>query len=141
MTDLIIVCAENRTKRNDSHGPLEFWFVTSNCGKFFEIKAQLGLDRWGRHLIVEADDLDVLREPRLLDVDRHYAGISVDEVVREIRDEMKIVLLACGHHGCVEWHGQILRGSWTVGKSWRHYRVSTTFFENSQKLPTICDKS
>ena len=48
------------------------------------------------HLIVEGEDLDVLREPRLIDVDRYHAGKSVDQVVREMREEMKIVLLACG---------------------------------------------
>ena len=37
------------------------------------------------HLIVEADDLDVLREPRLIDVDPHHAGQSVERVVDGIR--------------------------------------------------------
>jgi Fe-S-cluster containining protein len=47
-------------------------------------------------LIVEADELDVLREPRLVDVNPHYVGKSVQEVVHELQEEMKIVLLVCG---------------------------------------------
>ena len=47
-------------------------------------------------LIVEADDLDVLREPRLIDADRHHAGKSVEQVVHEIQTDMKAVILACG---------------------------------------------
>ena len=47
-------------------------------------------------LIVEADDLDVLREPRLIDVDRHHRGKSVEQMVLEIQTDMKAVILACG---------------------------------------------
>lgn len=47
-------------------------------------------------LIVEADDLDVLREPRLIDVDRHHRGKSVEQMVHEIQTDMKAVILACG---------------------------------------------
>jgi Fe-S-cluster containining protein len=47
-------------------------------------------------LIIEADDLDVLREPRLIDADRHHAGKSVDQMVHEIQTEWKAILLACG---------------------------------------------
>ena len=49
------------------------------------------------HLIVEADDLDVLREPRLIDVDPHHAGQSVERVVDGIRKEWKAVHLAVGY--------------------------------------------
>ena len=49
------------------------------------------------HLIVECDSLDVLREPRLIDVDRHHAGKPVRAVVREIDQEMKAVIIACGN--------------------------------------------
>ena len=34
-------------------------------------------------LIVEADDLDVLREPRLINADRHHRGKSVEKMVSE----------------------------------------------------------
>ena len=47
-------------------------------------------------LIVEADDLDVLREPRLIDADPHHAGKSVELVVHEIQTEWKAIILACG---------------------------------------------
>jgi Fe-S-cluster containining protein len=47
-------------------------------------------------LIVEADELDVMREPRLIDVDPHHVGKSVDELVLEIQTEMKAVLVVCG---------------------------------------------
>jgi Fe-S-cluster containining protein len=48
-------------------------------------------------LIVETDDLDILREPRLIDADPHHRGKSVAQVVSEIRNEMKAVVIACGH--------------------------------------------
>ena len=47
-------------------------------------------------LIVEADDLDVLREPRLIDVDRHHRGKSVEQMVHEIQTEWMAIILACG---------------------------------------------
>ena len=47
-------------------------------------------------LIVEADDLDVMREPRLIAGDESQGDRSVEQVVREIQTEGKIVLLACG---------------------------------------------
>ena len=50
----------------------------------------------GGSLIVEAEELDVTREPRLIDVDPHHVGRSVDELVLEIQTEMKAVLLVYG---------------------------------------------
>lgn len=47
-------------------------------------------------LIVEVEDLDVLREPRLIDADPHHAGKPVDQMVHEIQEEWKAVILACG---------------------------------------------
>lgn len=47
-------------------------------------------------LIVEADDLDVLREPRLIDADPHHRGKHLRQMVEEIRTEWKAVILACG---------------------------------------------
>ena len=51
------------------------------------------------HLIVEAYELDVLREPRLVSADPHYAGRTVQQALEELQDEMKIVLLT-GQGSC-----------------------------------------
>jgi Fe-S-cluster containining protein len=48
------------------------------------------------HLIVEADDIDVLREARIIEADRYQAGKSVEAVVQAIRTEGQAVLLAAG---------------------------------------------
>src|SRR5205085_11803607 len=48
------------------------------------------------HLIVEADSIDVLREPRLIEADRHWKGKSVEQVVTAIETDMKAVLISCG---------------------------------------------
>lgn len=47
-------------------------------------------------LIVEADDLDVLREPQLINGDPECRGKSVEQMVFEIQQQGKIVLLSCG---------------------------------------------
>lgn len=47
-------------------------------------------------LIVEAEELDVLREPRIIDADPHHRGKTVEQMVREISEEWKAVILACG---------------------------------------------
>jgi len=47
-------------------------------------------------LLIEADDLDVLREPRLIEADPHHAGKPVQQIMHEIQTEWKAVLLACG---------------------------------------------
>ena len=49
------------------------------------------------NLLIECDEIDVLREPRLIDADRHHAGKSVDQMVREITEDCMAVLLNCGH--------------------------------------------
>jgi Fe-S-cluster containining protein len=46
-------------------------------------------------LIVEAEELDVLREPRIIDADSHHRGKSVEQMVHEIQTEWKAVILAC----------------------------------------------
>jgi Fe-S-cluster containining protein len=48
------------------------------------------------HLLVEAYHLDVLREPRLITIDRHYAGRTLAEALDELADEDKVVLLIYG---------------------------------------------
>ena len=47
-------------------------------------------------LIVEADELDVMREPRLIDADRSHAGRTVLQVLQGIQDNMQCVIVACG---------------------------------------------
>ncbi|MCC7422360.1 MAG: YkgJ family cysteine cluster protein [Planctomycetaceae bacterium] len=46
-----------------------------------------------RQFLIECDDVDVLREQRLIEVDRHHAGKPVHEVVQGIRTEWKAVIL------------------------------------------------
>jgi Fe-S-cluster containining protein len=46
-------------------------------------------------LIVEADVLDVLREPRLIEADRYWRRKTVLQVIDELQDG-KAVLIACG---------------------------------------------
>lgn len=48
-------------------------------------------------LIVEADVVDLLREPRLKDADPYYAGMSSDEVLNLfMADTGRAIILACG---------------------------------------------
>jgi len=49
------------------------------------------------HLVVEAYEIDVLREPRLISGDPHYAGKSLEPVLLELQDEFKCVFVAGGH--------------------------------------------
>jgi len=42
----------------------------------------------------ECDDLDVLRDPRLIDVDQHHRGKTVEQMVYEFQTEWKAVMLA-----------------------------------------------
>ena len=43
------------------------------------------------NLIVEADEIDVMREPRLIEADRHYAPLGV------LRNDMgRAVIISCG---------------------------------------------
>jgi len=46
------------------------------------------------HLIVEADQIDVRREPRLIQSDPHYAGRSVRDALQELSEVGKCVVLA-----------------------------------------------
>ena len=48
------------------------------------------------HLIVEAYDIDVIREPRLIDADRVRAGMSLDEVLADLEDPTRCIILTCG---------------------------------------------
>ena len=47
------------------------------------------------HLIVEADELDLLREPRLVQADPYWRGSSYEDVLSALGDEMgKCIVLA-----------------------------------------------
>lgn len=48
------------------------------------------------HLIVQAEWIDVVREPRLKTADPHYRERSTDAVLEMLEDEMRVVTLACG---------------------------------------------
>lgn len=49
------------------------------------------------NLIVEMEELDVMREPRLIASDPDYAGKSVDHVLDELQNDIgKAVIIACG---------------------------------------------
>ena len=53
-------------------------------------------------LIVEADALDILREPRLLAADPKWADKSVDDAVTRFQEDFGLaVVIACGtNHPC-----------------------------------------
>ena len=51
------------------------------------------------HLIVEAYELDVLREPRFASADSHYAERSIEQALHELQDEFKCVIVA-GRQAC-----------------------------------------
>ena len=46
------------------------------------------------HLIVEAFEVDALREPRIIAADPHYASRSIEEALQLLQDESRCVLLA-----------------------------------------------
>jgi len=45
---------------------------------------------------VEAFEVDVLREPRIIAADPYYASRSIEEALRALQDESRCVLLAGG---------------------------------------------
>ncbi len=46
------------------------------------------------HLIVETTALDVMREPKLIDADSQYAGLSRDEVLTQLDSEWRALIIA-----------------------------------------------
>jgi Fe-S-cluster containining protein len=49
------------------------------------------------YLIVEADELDLLREPRLIEADPHYAGQPAKLVLQQLQEDVgRALILACG---------------------------------------------
>jgi len=50
-----------------------------------------------RHLIVEADAIDVMREPRIGKADQYYSQFDVEKTIDMLReDEGRAVIIACG---------------------------------------------
>ena len=48
-------------------------------------------------MIIEADDIDLMREPRLVQVDPHYAGQQASVVIERLQNDVgRILLIACG---------------------------------------------
>jgi len=45
---------------------------------------------------VQAEWIDVMREPRLKDADRHYQDHAIEKVLTMLEDGMRVVTLACG---------------------------------------------
>jgi Fe-S-cluster containining protein len=52
------------------------------------------------HLLVEADILDLLREPRLLEADRYRAGWSLEKALADLEEPGRCLLIAGGVRGC-----------------------------------------
>ena len=51
-------------------------------------------------LLVEVDEIDVLREPRLIESDPHYAGRPVDDVLDELTGDFGRCILIAGGRPC-----------------------------------------
>src|SRR5687768_8433697 len=49
------------------------------------------------NLIVEADEIDVMREPRLIQADRHYRELGVTKSLELLRTDVgRAVIISCG---------------------------------------------
>lgn len=48
------------------------------------------------HLIIETTALDVMREPKLIEADPHYASLSREEVLTQLDSEWRALIIACG---------------------------------------------
>jgi len=49
------------------------------------------------NLIVEADEIDVMREPRLIEADRHYAPLGVQKSIELLQTDIgRAVIISCG---------------------------------------------
>lgn len=60
-------------------------------------------------LIVEADELDLLREPRLIESDPHWRGQPVQKVLHELETEYKVIMIACGRPCTFGGRGSFVR--------------------------------
>lgn len=54
-----------------------------------------------RQFLVEADEIDVLREPRLAQADPHYAKLTIEETLVQLQDEFRVVLVALPGRPCM----------------------------------------
>lgn len=53
------------------------------------------------HLIVEADIIDLLREPRLIEADPYYSRLSPEEALKVLEEPGRGLTIACGtEHSC-----------------------------------------
>jgi len=46
------------------------------------------------HLIVEVEDIDIIREPRLIEADRHHAGKTIEKMLDDYQRGM-VVIISC----------------------------------------------
>ena len=53
-----------------------------------------------RNLLLEVDDIDVLREPRLVAADAHYANLPMATIWQQLADECRALLLAAPGSPC-----------------------------------------
>lgn len=49
-----------------------------------------------KRLLVEADELDAMREPKLLQADPHYALLPIVDAMGKLQDEFRCLLIAAG---------------------------------------------
>ena len=56
-------------------------YVCDNCGACCK-----------GHLIVECEDLDILREPRLIEADRHHHGKTVEQMLDAYANGMAVII-------------------------------------------------
>jgi Fe-S-cluster containining protein len=54
-----------------------------------------------RTLLVEAYELDVLREPRLVAADPDYASLSIDQALETLQDEFHCVIITGPGRSCL----------------------------------------
>jgi Fe-S-cluster containining protein len=56
-------------------------YVCDNCGACCK-----------GHLIVEVEDIDILREPRLIEADRHHRGKTVETMLEQYQQGMAVII-------------------------------------------------
>ena len=53
-----------------------------------------------RNLLLEVDDIDVLREPRLVSADSRYANLPMAVILKQLADECRALLLVAPSRPC-----------------------------------------
>jgi Fe-S-cluster containining protein len=66
---------------NEAAPTLPVRYVCDNCGACCK-----------GHLIVEVEELDILREPRLIDTDRHHQGKTVQRMLDDYAKGMAVII-------------------------------------------------